>query len=336
MSLGLDFYKKLIKVCANAMVKPEDVLLIMTLESGLNPAAVNKNGGAAGLVQFMPFILRNVHKYKPEQFQNRKFNELSGLEQLDFIETHLKTLSRGGKIKSAAQLYIGNFYPVALYTSGVQSMNPEAVVVEKNPTKQRYKTVKIESEANAYRQNTVLDYDKDGRITYGDIDMKMKNAANSKIYQDALKMLKQAKNSPEDIESQPDNHNHEEHSNQNFEAANDNLIDVVKKYLSAQESKKSYFNIIGKSIEDESEYGRIFCIALKEELGINSRVLREKSNLQLRVDSNQDLSEFINDFNEQSIFDVSLFKSKNMNYKTATPTFQNIQYRKQILKRING
>lgn len=335
MSLGLDFYKKLIKVCNNAMVKPEDVLLIMTLESGLNPAAVNKDGGAAGLVQFMPFILRNVHKYKPEQFQNRKFNQLSGVEQLDFIETHLKTLSRGGKIKSAAQLYIGNFYPVALYTAGVQSMNPEAVIVEKNPTKQKYKAVKIESEARAYSQNTGLDYDKDGRITYGDIDMKMKNAANSKIYQDALKMLRQAQNSPDYVETKPESDKDNLSSSVN-DNSTDNLINVLKKYLAAQESNKTYFNIIGKSIEDESEYGRIFCIALKEELGLNSRVLREKSNLQLRVDSSIDLSEFIYDFNKQSIFDVNLVKSKNMNYKTATPTFQNIQYRKQILKRING
>jgi hypothetical protein len=336
MSLGLDFYKKLIKICQEASVKPEDVLLIMTLESGLNPSAVNKWGGAAGLVQFMPFILKRVHKYNPKNHNNRSFDKLSGVEQLDYIAVHLKNLSKTGKIQSAAQLYIGNFYPVALYTSGVQSMNPGAVIVEKNPQIQKYKSVPIEKEIQAYNQNTALDYDKDGKITYGDIDMKMKNAAGSKIYKDALNMLRMAQNNQEEIVEENSIHNHS-HSNDNVdESANNEFINVLKKYLQAQEESKSYFNIVGSAIEDESEYGRILSIALKQELGINSRILREGQNLQIRIDSSIDLSEFINEFNKQSVFDVNLLRSKNMNYKLATPNFQNTQYRKQILKRING
>lgn len=324
MNLGINFFKKLDNICKEANVKPEDVLLIMTLESGLNPSAVNKDGGASGLVQFMPFILKK-YKYDASKYDNKSFNQLSGEEQLDTIALHLKNLSRGKAIKSAAQLYIGNFFPVALYTSGVQSMNPNAPIVEKNPTRQKYKSVSIEFERKAYASNSGLDYDNDGIITYGDIDKKMKNAANSKIYKDAVNMLYQSRIS--NIE-QP-----QENDNKHF-LSDDMLINKINEYLKSANSNIQYFTINGFNLEDKAEYGRIFSIALKEELGIDSFILNENNNLQIKIASNIDLSDFIDEFDKQSIFNVYLKSSKNLNYKIATPEFQSTQFRKQLLKRI--
>jgi len=118
--------------------------------------------------------------------------------------------------------------------------------------------------------------------------------------------------------------------------SDNNLLEIIKKHLIAEESKKTYFDVVGENIEDKAEYARIFSFALKQELGINSRILRNSNDIQLRVDSNQDIDGFIKDFNKDSIFNANLEKSFNMGYKIATPSFQNSQYRKQLIKRING
>jgi len=330
MSLGIDFYKKLIQVCNNAGCKPEDVLLIMTIESGLNPKAVNKDGGASGLVQFMPFVLKGkLINYNEKE--KGKFSDLSGTDQLDYIEKHLINLTKTGKVKNATHLYIGNFFPVALYRSDIQQMSYGAPIVESNPTYQKYKQVPIEKEIRAYNANKALDYDKDGVISYGDIDNKIKGAANSAVYKQALSMLNKAKsNFTGDLEpAQPQILNQRTMSD-------NNLLEIIKKHLIAEESKKTYFDVVGENIEDKAEYARIFSFALKQELGINSRILRNSNDIQLRVDSNQDIDGFIKDFNKDSIFNANLEKSFNMGYKIATPSFQNSQYRKQLIKRING
>lgn len=329
MNLGINFFKKLDRICSDANVKAEDVLLIMTLESGLDPSAVNKDGGASGLVQFMPFILRK-YKYDSSKYDNKKFNQLSGEEQLDTIALHLKNLSRSKGIKSAAQLYIGNFFPVALYTAGVQSMNPSAPIVEKNPTRQKYKSVSIDFEKKAYASNSGLDYDKDGIITYGDIDAKMKGVSNSKIYKEALNMLYKSRSNNQ--ESQDTEYKKNVNKPQFF--SDDMLINKINEYLKSASNNNQYYTINGFNLEDRAEYGRILSIALKEELNIDSFILHSDNDLQIKIASSIDLSDFIDEFDKQSIFNVYLKASRDLNYKIASPEFQTTQYRKQLLKRI--
>lgn len=303
MITDLNFYKKLIKICEGAKVKPEDVLLIMTLESNLNPQAVNKDGGAMGLVQFMPNILKSVYKYDSKNHKNRKFNELDAIEQLDYVEKHLNNLSRGRGFKSAAQLYIGNFFPVALGNPQIQAMNPSAVIVEKNPTVQKYKAVSIEFEKKAYESNRGLDYDKDGKITYGDIANKMSGASGAKNYKEALKYLNEAKSSPAQESQEPEN----------TISSNDNMESIVENYLKLV-ANYNYYLVKGSCLSEKLEIARkiaktdAIILTNYKEVQIKSKQILKNSNLEL---------------------------SKDLNYKIADSIFQARQYRKEILRGMN-
>lgn len=314
MSLDIDFYKKLIHICNGAKVKPEDVLLIMTLESGLNPKAFNKDGGASGLVQFMPNILKSVYKFDKSKYQNRDFKDLTAIEQLDTIEKHLNNLSRGRGFKSAAQLYIGNFFPVALGNPGIQAMNPNAIIIEQNPTKQKYKAVSLEFEQKAYNSNKGLDSNKDGVITYGDIDAKMRGASNSKIYKDALKMLEEAKKSTNETQEE------------SGDVMDNNLSNEIDKYLKMVAENTKFYFIKNSDVSEACEIARAISSLLYKE-GINSFILTNGKSIQLKVFSGLDIREYI----EEDI----LTPSSNLDYKLASVEFQKTQYRKCLLKGID-
>lgn len=48
------FLQKVRLICAKLGIEPDWLMFVMNSESGLNPAAYNPNGGASGLIQFMP------------------------------------------------------------------------------------------------------------------------------------------------------------------------------------------------------------------------------------------------------------------------------------------
>lgn len=318
MSLGIDFYKKLIKICEKPKVKPEDVLLIMTLESGLKPSSVNKDGGASGLMQFMPDSLKRIYKYNPKDYKDKEFKDISGLEQLDIVEKHLNNLSRGRGFKSAAQLYIGNFFPIALFTSGVQAMNPSAVIVEQNPQTQKYKQVAIDYEKKAYNSNKGLDYDKDGKITYGDIDAKMKGASNSKIYKDAIKELNEARSSTSLQDASV-----EVKTKENMD---DNFSKEVDKLLKMVQSNTKFYLIKNSNLAEATEIARAISNGLYKK-NINSFILTNFDKVQLKVISSENIKDMI----EEDILEDSI----DLDYKIASSKFQLMQYRKSLLKGIN-
>ena len=54
------FFKKLTEVAHRQGMNPADILLVMYCESGVKASAINSDGGAAGLNQMMPFVLKNL------------------------------------------------------------------------------------------------------------------------------------------------------------------------------------------------------------------------------------------------------------------------------------
>ena len=101
-NLGPNFYPKLVEICNESGIKPEDLLNVTQLESGLNPAAKNPKSNASGLIQFMPKTLKGLgYTDTPEQFR-----QLSGEDQLDFVKKYIK--SHGSKFRSAAHYYVAN------------------------------------------------------------------------------------------------------------------------------------------------------------------------------------------------------------------------------------
>ena len=136
------FMDGLKKVASNLGVNADDMLKVMTKESGLNPAAVNRHSNATGLIQFMPSTARGLGT-TVEELRN-----MSGVEQLKYIELYYKRLG----IKSGmdvGDIYILNFYPAAIN-------KPRDYVIASSGSK-------------IYSQNAGLDVNKDGKITVQDV-----------------------------------------------------------------------------------------------------------------------------------------------------------------------
>lgn len=324
MNLNNEFFKKLIEVCGRSGVRPEDALAIMTLESGLNPnVPPNKDTKAAGLVQFMPYILRTVVKYNPKNHNNREFKDLNGVEQLDYIEGHFKRLASitGGKIKSATQLYIGNFYPVALTKSDIRAENPSAPIVRKDPVGKLYEKILPKDEAKAYAQNAGLDADKDGVITFGDIQKKMAGVMNSSIYKEALVKLNQARNSTD---------SEEEASEPSNESSIDEFMNILE--------KSAGISLYG-NYDDAFEFARILKYAIQDNYGIRSDICASDKEVGIYIQGSVD-DNFLNivkeDFELNTNRSVGFINDVKLNLNKVSAAKELSQYRIFTLSRING
>jgi len=73
---------------------------VVGMESGWNPAAVNRQSNAAGLIQFMPSTLRSMGYTGPP------FATLSPLEQVPWIERYLKGIGKRWSVPGDTYLAI--------------------------------------------------------------------------------------------------------------------------------------------------------------------------------------------------------------------------------------
>src|SRR5579885_3389118 len=99
--LGSKFWDKLSQISSSVNMNPEDLLAVMYYESGLDPAAHNKNGNASGLIQFMPDTLKGMGF----QGDHQDFRALDANKQLDWVADYVSSKAKfnGGGFKSAAQ-----------------------------------------------------------------------------------------------------------------------------------------------------------------------------------------------------------------------------------------
>lgn len=141
-----DFKKKLEKIAAALGTTPNAMLAVMKQESGVNPAAQNKNGGASGLIQFMPATARMLGTTTDD------LRKMDGVQQLDYVYKYYKYTGVGDG--SAGDLYMATFMPKyvgypdnhVLGASGATGFS-----------------------GKVYAQNKGLDRNKDGTITVGDV-----------------------------------------------------------------------------------------------------------------------------------------------------------------------
>jgi hypothetical protein len=136
------FMEGLRDIASNLGVNADDMLKVMTKESGLNPAAVNRYSNATGLIQFMPSTARGLGT-TVEELRN-----MSGVEQLKYIEMYYKNLGIKPGM-DVGDIYILNFYPAAIN-------KPRDYVIASIGSK-------------IYSQNAGLDVNKDGKITVQDV-----------------------------------------------------------------------------------------------------------------------------------------------------------------------
>lgn len=147
--LGVGFTAKLEEMCKRLNCDPEDMLRVMSSESGLNPQAGNPNGGAIGLIQIMPSVAANLGTSSAE------LAKMNGVQQLDYVEKCFSSWLDGSQKVSAGRLYAYNFLPgrvtgddsAALTTSG----------------------------EGYYSANAGLDTNKDGKITIDDLTQRLNN-----------------------------------------------------------------------------------------------------------------------------------------------------------------
>ncbi|MGI4862472.1 MAG: transglycosylase SLT domain-containing protein [Janthinobacterium lividum] len=122
---------------------PNWLMGTMYLESGLLPTAKNPNGGATGLIQFMPKTAQGLGT------TTAALEKMSNVQQLDYVYAYLKPWT--GKFKSWFDLYLCIFYPAAIG-------QPDSYVLGNTPA----------MIALIAKQNAGFDVNHDGQITKGE------------------------------------------------------------------------------------------------------------------------------------------------------------------------
>lgn len=156
--LGSGFCAKLEEVAKNINCDPKDLIGMMQSESGINPSAYNNNGGATGLIQFMPSTARSLGTTTQELLN------MSAVEQLDYVEQYFSNWTGGsGQRLTGGDLYTLCFLPAFLDKEVLCSSSDSSTSVY-------------------YNANSGLDANGDGNITKSELSNRVSNK-----YQEVLK-----------------------------------------------------------------------------------------------------------------------------------------------------
>lgn len=144
------FEKKIRKVSKRLDVPAEWLMSVIHSESRFDASVANfKGSGAVGLIQFMPATAKD-YNVSTERLRN-----MNHVEQLDFVYQYLNVQKkRYGNYESLTDMYLAILYPKAMGEDFCYTLYAK-------PSK-------------AYKMNSGLDEDKDGRVTVSDIDRRMK------------------------------------------------------------------------------------------------------------------------------------------------------------------
>ncbi len=137
------FIAKVKSISAKLLIEPDWLMAVMYKESGLNEKAVNPNGGATGLIQFMPATARSLGT------TTAALKAMSNVEQLDYVYKYYKPYIT--KLNSYPDLYLATFFPVALGKSDDWVLQTSTL-----------------SAKTIARANPAIDLDKNDKITVGE------------------------------------------------------------------------------------------------------------------------------------------------------------------------
>lgn len=130
---------------------PNALLGLMASESGLNPQARNPNGGATGLIQFMPATARGLGTTTDALIQ------MNRAQQMVWVEKYFEQYASGLAGASAGKLYAYVFLPGRARRDVLTSRGE-----------------------NYYNQNVGLDMNRDGAITISDLDVRIAEHARQR------------------------------------------------------------------------------------------------------------------------------------------------------------
>jgi hypothetical protein len=138
------FAEKVVNISGKLGIEPGWLMGVMNSESGLNHRAVNPNGGATGLIQFMPATARHLGT------TTAALLSMSNIEQLDWVYRYLKPFT--GKMRDYTDVYFTIFFPLAVG----------------KPDDWVFQARGLSAYAVA-RDNPVFDLNKDMKLTVGEV-----------------------------------------------------------------------------------------------------------------------------------------------------------------------
>ena len=97
------FLQKVKLIAVKLGIDPNWLMFVMNSESGLNPAAYNPNGGASGLIQFMPDTGVGLGT------TTAALRQMSNVDQLDYVYKYFLSIS--GKNGQHLRLVPGDILP---------------------------------------------------------------------------------------------------------------------------------------------------------------------------------------------------------------------------------
>ncbi len=292
-NLGPNFYPKLVQISEELGMKPEDLLAVMTSESGLNPSAYEEKYKGSGLIGFMPDTLKGLG-YKGTW---QDFTKLTGEEQLDWVKKFIqgkKGLMGDRKFTSAGLYYTGNLWPAALKLPGVIKEDPNTRILESNPesttdpktgkewSKKYFEIgfkISPEFESKAYKANPLFDRDKKGYITYGDMIKQTEINRKNPAYQKAVAEMTTTTGYRPNDKSQPSMLASQQKSTpakgmddmlnkfiQEMQVAASTDYNLKKLYKEALPTHDILIQIKAPDYASAIEFSRVLCTALDEDL----------------------------------------------------------------------
>lgn len=137
------FVTKVEEISRKLLIEPDWLMAVMYKESGLNEKAVNPNGGATGLIQFMPATARSLGT------TTEALRAMTNVQQLDYVYKYYKPYIT--KLNSYPDLYLATFFPIALGKSDDWVLQSGSL-----------------SARTIARANPAIDLNKDDKITVGE------------------------------------------------------------------------------------------------------------------------------------------------------------------------
>ena len=142
--LGSGFCQRVEEVASKLGCSAQDLLAVMSFESGISPSIVNKSSGATGLIQFMPNVAKGLGT------STSALKNMSAVQQMDYVEKYLLSRKQA-HIPNKKELNAGDVYTLVF----LPAKSGEEVLCERN--------------GKYYGSNKGLDRDKDGKITKTDL-----------------------------------------------------------------------------------------------------------------------------------------------------------------------
>lgn len=149
-------------MCARLGINPNHIMAVIYKETGgtFSPSAYNANGGASGLIQFMPATAIWLGT------TTTALRAMSATAQLFWVEKYFSKLGVVGKLKDYTDVYLAVFFPIAIG-------KPETWILQSSQLSPY--TIAV--------NNRVIDINKDQKITVAEFRQYARNGMPAVVLQ---------------------------------------------------------------------------------------------------------------------------------------------------------